>query len=432
MDFIDLDIESELSYNECKNIYDNWELGKRFVNALPNYAMSAERDISIGDAPFEVLQTFKDTCKKYKIDSVIKRCVKVARIYGMSGIFLASDKEDYTNFTDSDLQKYSIRLNVIDPLCMGSLDFSQDPLSMKYQRPLACKINGQAIGDRRFILCVNDMPLHIDFERSNYNFAGKSVFKNMKKLIILWNNLFSSLDRIALKASSIIITGDNGGGLFSGLKLEATQRSLELIENLRNGASWLPKGAQAEFFNLNGAQEITNMIESILSAFCIAISDTPKSILLDEKMSSGLNEGEADLKSSIMAVDSFRNEVLNPLYIYLDAFMQKLAWNDAFIQDMILKYGELYHNMSKQEIRNKWIEDFTFSWENIQKPSPDELTKEKSAFIDNLLKLKDLGIDTHGLIEELNASKYFNQEFIKGDEVDLFHDDEGFNVSPSN
>ena len=185
----------------------------------------------------------------------------------------------------------------------------------------------------------------------------------------------------------------------------------------------MPKGANVEFFNLNGATEVTNMIESILSAFCIAISDTPKSILLDEKMSSGLNEGEADLKSSIMAVDSFRHEILSPLYNYLDTFMQKLAWTDDFINEMKLKHGELYNAMSLQEIRNKWIQDFKFTWENIQKPSPDELAKEKVALIDNLLKIKDLGVDTSELIEELNASEYFTQKFVKS-ENDFLNDDD--------
>lgn len=428
MDFLNLDVENDLTYNECKSIYDNWELGKRFVNALPNYAMSAGREIQIGDAPFEVIKQFKDTCNKYKLDYNIKKCVKVARIYGMSGLFIASDKPTYDNLSDKDLKDYTIRFNVIDPLCCGSLNFSQNPLSLKYQRPLTCKLNGNDIGDRRFILCINDMPLHIDFETSTFNFAGKSVFKNMKKLIILWNNLFSSLDRIALKASSMIVTGDTNGGIFSGLKIESTQKSLQLLENLRNGAAWLPKGASIEFFNLNGSVEVTSMIESILSAFCIAISDTPKSILLDEKMSNGLNEGEADLKSSIMAVDSFRNEILTPLYIYADAFMQKIAFNDEFIKDIILKYGEMYQNMSINEIRNKWIQDFNFTWENIQKPNPDELAKEKSTLIDNLLKIKDLGVDTSSLIEELNASKYFTHEFIKNDDIDDFNFDENDEV----
>ena len=78
--------------------------------------------------------------------------------------------------------------------------------------------------------------------------------------------------------------------------------------------------------------------------------------------------------------------------------------------------------MSLQEIRNKWIQDFKFTWENIQKPSPDELAKEKVALIDNLLKIKDLGVDTSELIEELNASEYFTQKFVKS-ENDFLNDD---------
>ena len=103
--------------------------------------------------------------------------------------------------------------------------------------------------------------------------------------------------------------------------------------------------------------------------------------------------------------------------------MQKLAWTDDFINEMKLKHGELYNAMSLQEIRNKWIQDFKFTWENIQKPSPDELAKEKVALIDNLLKIKDLGVDTSELIEELNASEYFTQKFVKS-ENDFLNDDD--------
>ena len=93
------------------------------------------------------------------------------------------------------------------------------------------------------------------------------------------------------------------------------------------------------------------------------------------------------------------------------------------INEMKLKHGELYNAMSLQEIRNKWIQDFKFTWENIQKPSPDELAKEKVALIDNLLKIKDLGVDTSELIEELNASEYFTQKFVKS-ENDFLNDDD--------
>lgn len=426
MSLLSLDNET-LTYQECKEIYDNWELGKRFVNALPNYAMSSGREIQIGNAPVEVIDKFKATCDKFKIDIAIKKCVKVARIYGMAGLFIASSKPSFDNLTESDLRNYNIKFNVIDPLCMGGLNFSQNPLSLKYQKPLKCQINGQDVGDRRFILCINDMPLHIDYEPATFNFAGKSIFKNMKSLIKLWHNLFNSLDRIALKASSIIVTGENSGGIFSGLKVESTQRSLELLENLRSGASWLPKGASVEFFNLNGATEIVAMIENILSVFCIAISDTPKSILLDQKMSSGLNEGEADLKASIMSVDSFRKEMLNPLYLYVDSFIQKIAWDDLFINEIRLKNIELYGNLSAQEIRNQWTQDFTFTWESIQKPAPDEVVKQASAFIDNLLKLKELGIETNELINEINASDFFNQKFIKADNDNDFLNQEDVN-----
>lgn len=414
---MNLDLKQDLDYISCKYIYDNWVLAKRFVNALPNYAMSSERIFKVGEAPPIVSEQFKKTCEKYNIDFVIKKATKVARIYGLSAIFLACDKGDYSNLTEQDLQNYNIRFNVLDPLNLGNLQFNQDPTSMYYQRPTLLKVNNKDVGDRRFILCINDMPLFIDFEASNLNFAGKSIFKNMREMIVLWNNLFNSLDRIALKASSIIINGGDNSGIFSGSKLGVTERSLEIFNELRqNMIALLPKNTTAEFFNLNGVTEITNMIEHVRDAFTMALSDTPISILMDKNLSSGLNEGEADFKSTIMAVDSFRNEILKPLYIYVDSFIQRLAWSDSFVKDTKLKYPKSYSNLSITQIRNKWIQDFSFEWEPLYPPSPQEITNEKTALIDNLAKIRLLGADTSSIFNELNESNFFKNEFLKGDD----------------
>lgn len=411
---MNFDLDKELSYKDCKNIYDNWSLGKRFVNALPNYAMSSKRIFTIGDAPPEVAEKFKETCSLYNIDSVVKKCAKIARIYGLSAIFVACNKDSLENLTIQDLQRYNIRFNVLDPLNLSSLNFSQDPLNLNFQKPTSCVIQGKQVGDRRFVLCMNDMPLYIDFEASNLNFAGKSVYKNMRNLINLWDNLYDSLEKIALKASSIVVIGGENSGIFGGNKLDVTQKSLEILKQMRQGnIAWFKSGTIVEFFNLNGVTEIANMIENVRDAFTMALSDTPISILMDKNLSSGLNEGEADFKSTIMAVNAFREEVLNPLYNFLDSFMKHLAWSDYFVMNMKLTYPKLYNKLSIKGIRNKWINDFKFEWEELYPPSPDEINKQKTTLLDNLLKIKELGGDTTSLIKEINESGFFSNTIMK-------------------
>lgn len=423
------DKNNNLSYKHCKDIYDNWTLGKRFVNALPNYAMSSERTFKVGKAPPEVIEKFKETCLKYNIDCVIKKASKVARIYGLSALFVASDKESYKNITLSDIKNHNIRFNVLDPLSLTGLQFSQDPTSIYYQRATQMRINNKEVGDRRFCLCINDMPLHLDFEPSNFNFAGKSVFKNMGQLIELWNNLFISLDKIATKASSIVIIGGNSGGLLSGKKINVTERSLEIIDQMKQGGvAFLTNGSNIEFFNLNGVTEIANMIDNVRNAFTMALSDTPISILLDKNLSNGLNEGDADFKATIMSVNAFRNEVLKPLYVFADAFLQQLAWGDKFCLEMKLKYPSLYNGFSLQQIKEMWVSDFKFDWEDLYPPTPKEITDEKTAFLENLLRLRELGISSEDLIKEINESDFFKNEFKKGEDLldgiqdDLFND----------
>ena len=409
--------ENTLTYQDCTDIYNSWALGKRFVNALVNYAMSSGRVIRVGDAPPEVSKKFNDTAKRYSIDNKVKNALKVARIYGLSGIYIASDSDSYENLTTKDLTNSNIAFNVLYPLSIAGLAFNQDPLSINYQKPTYLQINNRKVGDRRFIITLNDMPLLYDFENTNFNFAGKSIFKNMGELIALWNNLYDSLEKIAIKASAIVVIGDaQSDSIFGGFKKSVIEKSAEIIKQMKQGqVVWLKSGSLVEFFNLNGVTEIANMIENVRDAFTMALSDTPISILMDKKMSSGLNEGEADFESAMMSIKSFRDEKATPLYIYLDSFIRKLAWSDNFIHDIKLKYPELYAEKSNNEIFNEWESNFSFEWDRLSQPSAKEINDEKSGFLDNMLKLRDLGVQSQNIIDEINESKYFSKSFTLRD-----------------
>lgn len=396
-----------LSYDDCKKLFAEWTLGKRIVRSLPNFALSTRRDIIIQNAPIEAVEQFKKTCDAYNIDRVVKNASIINRIYGMCGILVTTNKEDdkFEYLTPEDLDTYKINFNVLDPLNFN-ITFSQDPSSFYFQKPTNGFVRGKPVDDKRLFVQTNGDPLYIEFENSTLNFAGRSVFKNMKDLYRSWYVLFSALEKIAVKASSILIKNENA--VKDPMSMEFVKKSIEMFKQMEQGGiAHLAQGQEAEFFNLNGATEIGAMIAEVKSAIAIALEDTPLAILMDKSLSNGLSEGSEDMKAVVMAVENFRKDYLDPIYQFLDKFMFFKAWSDAWINEHIKpRYGE-YVDLTPYEIRNQWIENFKFEWNSIYPETPDEKTKKEDGMMERLLKLKELGADVESLEDNLNDSKLF-------------------------
>lgn len=394
----------DFDYNECKRLYVNFGLGKRIVNSLPNFSLASPRKIIIKNAPDEVVQQFEKTLEKYRIDDLVLRTSKIARVYGLSTLLVLTNKEDdnYEHLTAKDLEKNEIFFNVLDPQCT-TIDIEQNPLSLSFLKPSNLSIRGKSIDKTRGFICFNGMPMYLDYQQSAYNFAGQSVFANMHRFIEVWVNLYSALERISIKASSILIKNNNGGGMNNPLDIEVSKRASAILQQLKQGGiAFLSQGQEAEFFNLNGAGEISQMIQEVKNGLAMALDDTPTAILLDRELSNGLSEGSEDMKAVVMAVNRFRNDTLNPIYNFIDGYMYYKAWDKEFIKEMKIKYPEKYAKLGINQIRQIWINDFNFIWESIYPKTPNEETKEKDGFLDRLAKAKELGATSESLEKILN------------------------------
>ena len=394
--------EKEFDYKECKELYANWALGKRFVESIVDFSLSQKRVTSIPNAPQEVKDRFDLVCKKNKIDKVVKETAVLNRVYGIVGLFVATNlKEDkLKNLTIKGKQSLGLVFNILDPLNFKTI-ISQDPKSPYFQKPTNISVGGTDAGSERVYVGFNGSPLFVKWTKSALNFAGRSVFANMRRLIIAWTNLFEALERISLKASSILVT-NNASVIKDPTGIKLAERSATLLKHMKQGqVAMLNKGETAEFFNLNGASEIGAMIAEVKEALTMALNDTPIQILLDKDLSNGLSNGSEDMRSIIIKVNSFREEYLNPIYDFLDKYMFYKAWNDDFINTIKNKYPQ-YAVLGNEQIRQMWINDFEYKWKSIYPKTPDEETKEKDGVLDRALKAKDLGVSTQDLQEILN------------------------------
>lgn len=403
----------DLTYEECRDIYRFWPLGKRIANALPGFAMSAQRRFVVKNAPQEVNNKLQEAASELGLDESVKQCAVYARVFGLSSIYVASEVGGGEALTYKDIQEHGFALNVLDPLAMGgSIQVDNDPLSPTFNQPVALRIRGQKIHSARIKVVYNDIPLYYKFNPSSFAFSGPSIYQNMTLLIRAWNRAVVALQRIATKAASLIKTSKETANI-TGLALTAARKNLELIRSMENdGIASIRSGDTIEFFQLSGVQEVDTILQQLNTALMMALSDTPSGILLDKNLSVGLNDGSEDMKAILMAVDNFRVHVLKPLYVFVDKFLCYKAWDVDFVKEMIEEFPDLYRGKSANEVLAGWMKDYSFEWGELYPQSDNEKTDTASKELDNLTKIKELGANLDCIEDALNQLNLYNTEFI--------------------
>lgn len=405
----------DLTYEECRDIYRYWPLGKRVASALPDFAMSAPRKFFVKDAPEEVNSKLLETANEMEIDQIVKKATLYARIYGLSALFVTQqgNKKVEDPLTHKDIQNNGVVFNVLDPLSMGgSIQIDNDPLSSTFSKPIDIKIRGNSVHTQRVEILYNDIPLYYKFNPSSFSFSGPSIYQNMTLLIRAWNRGIIALQRLATKAAAMVKTTKESANV-TGFSQTAAAKNLELIRSMENdGIASLRSGDTIEFFTLTGVQEVDTIIQQLNTGLMMALSDTPSGILLDKNLSVGLNDGSEDMKAILMAVDNFRLRMLKPLYLFTDKFLCYKAFSFEFIKEMIDEYPDLYRGKKENEVLTEWCQNYSFDWGELYPQSDGEKADTEGKRLDNLLKLKEMGADISCLEDAVNQLGYFDIDFV--------------------
>lgn len=426
-----LGVYRDLSYSECQDIFRFWPLGKRIIEALPNFAMSSPRTFSFGgDAPEDLAKRFEEVCLDVALDKMIRRTAVYARIYGMASMFIASKDENIS--ADAPLSyKHASKgfvFNPLDPLSMGgSVSVELDPLSPNFQQPIAIRVKGKSVHPKRMCVIYNDIPLYLKFNPSSFAFTGQSVFQNMTLLIRSLNRSLIALQRAATKGGSIVRTTKEVAHN-SGISQAALIKNNEMIRNMENdGIAAISAGEQVTFFDISGVQGIEQIVNQINSLFMMALADTPSGILLDKNLSFGLNDGTEDMKAILMAAEHFREVMLRPLYNFADEYLLSLAFNEAWLTDYMEKYPHLYRGKHVEEVFELIRQEYEFSFGELYPLNAKEKEEVSSLKLDNLAKLKELGATQEDLETLLNQFGLYNIDFT----LEEVPGDDNFNVDGS-
>lgn len=135
----DLKGQYEFTYDQCKELYSYWGLGKRIVESIIDVSLSVDRDVVVGDAPDEVVNRFKAIENKINLSRIIKDYLCLVRVYGSAVLFVTSKdpKDEGKNFTDEQFQ-YDFKFKALDPYNFKAI-ISQNPLSLpSFSTALTC------------------------------------------------------------------------------------------------------------------------------------------------------------------------------------------------------------------------------------------------------------------------------------------------------
>lgn len=406
---LSFDEDGSLGRNDCVNIYSYWPLGKRVVMALPRFAYSTPREITIPDAPPAALEEFKKVSKRMRQDLLCRRTTEFMRLFGMSGIAYVSDNfplEDNVKMVD--VAGDDGVFIAYDPLVLAGTTVCQDTRSTRFLRPDRIMVSGKLAGSRRATTLQNGGLQYLKFNESTFTFGGPSVYQNMIPLIKGWTWGIVSLRRMAVKGSSVVFKGKEGGRV-NGITMTAAEYALAQIRDMgATGGCAIDKNSDVSFFNMTGVQEVDAILKAMEQEIMLALDDTPAAILLGKDLSNGLSEGSEDMKAVIMAVDNFREQYMAPLYDFTDPYVMARAWPDEFVRRV--SQGTEYAGEPPATIRARWEAGFSYEFGNLYPESEGAEASKNKTILESLQIAKALGADIADIEDEIRSRKIFHTD----------------------
>ena len=425
-----------LSYNDCKDIYRKSVMGKRVVEGLINFALSVDREITIQNAPQEVVDEFVKVSNKMKQTQKIKQTLYNSRIFGTGGLLvntLKKDIDDKGNITYKPdfrltptfdtIKDFNIKFVPLDSMNLSNSQIDNNVLSPTFMGLIDIRIENHKI-DNRFIAISHAIDsLYLDKRTDLIPYAPPSVFYNMIDLLNDYDKAIEGLDALLYKSGCFIYKFPSKSKI-SGATYDAIKTSNHILEQKENGAVIsIQNDADINDFplsNVNGLIEAVNKLEDAITK---ALNDTPASILFDRRLANGFGDGDKDKETEIQIVNTFRQNKIKPLYDLTDYYVMLCSWTDDFINEIKDKYTDL-KRYSNIQLFQKWKEDFVFEFGNLY-PEPESVKIENnSKKLDNLLKLQQLGANKSDIEAELNEDRIFKNDIDLDGEAQQFEDED--------
>lgn len=401
----------KLDYAECGRLYRYWALGQRLCERLPEKCFSVEREVFFDNAPEEVTERFKSVAKKMRVDKEVLNTLVLSRIYGQAVLFINSSKSALSEpISKKAIQQGDFIFQSCDPMA-GVVSINQDPSSVDFLRATSLTIGGKGVSPQRATISYNGQPMYLQYTGSNFTYGGRSVFENMIPIIRAWAENLQAMGRIGKRASSFFAFLRNLKK--GGMSVQSAQASLEIVKSVGDvGAVALSSEDRIEAPTTGGIGDLDTLMARIEKEVAIA-SDTPLSVLLDERLANGFGNGTEDFKAIVQDLNSYREKVIRPLYDFADPFILWKAFDRPFCEGLIKDNPDRYMGYSVEQLQNELTEGFSFDFGNL---SPSTKLEEVEVLA-NKLTLAERGVAIG--LTTADAEDYINREAIFGCDVTI-------------
>jgi hypothetical protein len=360
----DIQPGDDVSYELCKTIYLYHPLGAKMAESPVSMAQSQRRQISIQDAPDEVVGAFLDEWEKMDVDALIHNWASLSRVYGIASIVMGSDVGSSDKPLDmTKIWKQDIYFNVWDPLnTAGSLILSQIPTSKNFNKPVTVRSNGQTYHPSRFQVMMNEHPVYIAYTNSAFGYTGRSVYQRALFPLKSFVQTMFADDVISLKTSLIVAQQTQPSSVITKEMQQIAGIKRNMLKQARNG-NVISVGKDEDVHAIDmtnvdtaGTYARTNILKNIATA-----ADMPAKLLENETMVAGFGEGVEDAKNIARYIERVR-EKLEQGYTWFDNIIQYRAWNPDFFATLQAKYPKTFKKRTFEECFSEWRANFSAVW----------------------------------------------------------------------
>ena len=401
-----IEADGRLSWQECADLYRLFPLGRRLAEKIVDKALTGERTLYFGErAPEELKKRFLEVSRKCGQDEAVRQTLIFSRIYGTAVLYAVSEESPL----DSTLNVLTARNEGLlfkagDPLAV-QVQFNQDPRSFRYLSPESAKIRGVKIDKTRCYVCFNGTPMYLQYSNSGFNYGGRSVYENQIPVIRVWAQTLRSMGRMGNRASGIFAFFRNLRK--GGANVAAASHSLELVKSVdATGGVALGSEDKIEFPTTSGIGDLDTLMSRIEREIVTA-SDTPLSILLDERLANGFGNGSEDYKQLVQDLKSYRERYIRPLYTFSDIIVAAKAFTPEFLSEVIRDNPDIYQGYTVSHVYNDILEALSFDFGELYPQSGKEIAEEESIVLDVANKAVTAGVSAADIEAYLTQKDIF-------------------------
>lgn len=373
----DIEPGSEPGYQLAKIIYTQHPLGAKLAESPITLAQSQQRQITVQNAPDEVVEEFEKQWRADGADGYIHDAGRLARIYGISSLILGCDDVPASKpIAVEKLAGLPIFFNALDPLnTAGSLVLSQTPATAKFATPVQVVSSGKSFHRSRFQVLMNERPIYLAWTASAYGFVGRSVYQRALYPLKSFIRTMVADDMIATKLGLLISKQESPGSIIEE-PMTLIARLKRMILKVAQTGQVLQIGKNEEIATLNmmnvdgaGKYARDNILKNIATA-----ADMPAAIVNNETLVGGFGEGTEDAKNIVRYLNHIR-QWLAPAYRWFDQIIQYRAWTPQFYKLIQKKYPEQYGRREYGDVLSEWRASFIAEWPSLLQEPESERVK---------------------------------------------------------